>query len=72
MASAAGLISLSLHCIQAVGFVEMAAQLGSDADIVHYKIGLEQYRLYQLAEQVGHKDCLNLSLDWDLVANILK
>ncbi|KAK0517514.1 hypothetical protein JMJ35_000669 [Cladonia borealis] len=54
-ASAAGVISLSFTlfkgCIQAFGFVETAAQLETDADIIRCRIELEQYRLYQWAEQ---------------------
>ena len=76
VASAAGVISLSFTlfkgCIQAFGFVETAAQLGTDADIVRCKIELEQYRLYQWAEQVGLEDRPNRHLNWSLVANILQ
>ena len=75
-ASAAGVISLSFTlfkgCIQAFGFVETAAQLGTDADIIRCKIELEQYRLYQWAEQVGLEDRPKKHLNWSLVANILQ
>ena len=75
-ASAAGLISLSFTlfkgCIQAFGFVETAAQLGTDADIIRCKLELEQYRLYQWAERVGLEDHPNRRLNWSLVANILQ
>ena len=75
-ASAAGVISLSFTlfkgCIQAFGFVETAAQLGTDADIIRCKIELEQYRLYQWAEQVGLEDRPKRHLNWSLVANILQ
>ena len=75
-ASAAGFVSLSLTlfkgCILAFEFAEKAVQLGSDADIVRCKLELEEYRLYQWAEQLGLESQPNGRLDWSLVANILQ
>lgn len=76
VASSAGLVSLSLTlfkgCIQAFQFVETAANLGSDADIIRCKLEWEQYRLYQWAEQVGLEARPNARLNWTLASNILK
>ena len=76
VASAAGLVSLSLTlfhgCIQAFQYLETAAHLGSDADIVRCKLEFEQYRLYQWAEQVGLEDRPSNRLNWTLASNILK
>lgn len=75
-ASAAGLVSLSLtlfqDCIQAFQFVETAAHLGADADIIRCKLEWEEYRLYQWAEQVGVEGRPNARLNWTLATNILK
>ena len=75
-ASAAGLVSLSLTlfhgCIQGFRFLETAAHMGSDADVVRCKLEWEQYRLYQWAEQVGLEDRPNNRLNWSLASNILK
>lgn len=76
VASAAGLVSLSLTlfqgCIQAFRFVEVAAHLGSEADIIRCKLEWEQYRLYNWAEQVGLEGRPNAWLNWTLATNILK
>ncbi|MCJ1459011.1 hypothetical protein MMC28_009388 [Mycoblastus sanguinarius] len=76
VSSAAGLISLSLTlfkgCVQAFQFLETAAHLGSDADMVRCKLEWEQYRLYQWAEQVGLEERPKQGLNWSLIANILK
>lgn len=75
-ASAAGLVSLSLTlfqgCIQAFHFVESAAHLGGDADVIRCKLEWEQYQLYQWAEQVGLEGRPDARVNWTLAANILK
>ena len=75
-ASAAGLVSLSLTlfkgCIQALQFLETAAHLGGEGDMIRCKLEWEQYRLYQWAEQVGIEDRPNNRLNWTIASSILK
>ncbi|MCJ1276602.1 hypothetical protein MMC21_004408 [Puttea exsequens] len=58
--------------MQAFEFVESAANLGTDADIVRCKLEWEQYRLYQWAEQVGLEENPNHRLNWVLASDTLR
>src|SRR6266536_1808716 len=78
VASVGGIISVSLTaakgCFELFELLEKAQNLGSDAEVMRWKLEYEHYRLYRWYKQIWQDDERppNRKLNWNLIKTMLQ